>query len=138
MECIRNIAYCTIVPSRKIYISEYRTKSAGHDRRDGLVVRVSASHAVGRGFTSPPGHTSDHHKKVQTVYLLSTQVLGKEFDIAARPCKNKGRVVCGTLFGGMCFKDPLGSITREGYCIPVPDFYLVLDGIRCRQSNLMD
>ena len=30
--------------------------------RDGLVVSVSASHAVGRGFASRSGHTEDHHK----------------------------------------------------------------------------
>ena len=29
-------------------------------RRDGLVVRVSASHVVSRGFASRPGHTKDH------------------------------------------------------------------------------
>ena len=29
-------------------------------RRDGLVVSVFASHAVGRGF-APAGHTKDHH-----------------------------------------------------------------------------
>ena len=28
----------------------------------GLVVSVSASHTVGRGFASRPGHTKDHHK----------------------------------------------------------------------------
>ena len=32
------------------------------DSRDGLVGNVSASHAVGRGFASRPGHTKDHHK----------------------------------------------------------------------------
>ena len=31
-------------------------------RRVGSVVRVSASHTVGRGFASRPGHTKDHHK----------------------------------------------------------------------------
>ena len=30
--------------------------------RDGLVVSVSASHTVGREFTSQPGHTKYHHK----------------------------------------------------------------------------
>ena len=30
--------------------------------RGGLVVSVSASHAVGRGFASRRGHTKDHHK----------------------------------------------------------------------------
>ena len=29
---------------------------------DGLVVSMSTSHAVGRGFTSRPGHTKDRHK----------------------------------------------------------------------------
>ena len=28
----------------------------------GLVVSVSASHTVDRGFASWPGHTKDHHK----------------------------------------------------------------------------
>ena len=28
----------------------------------GLVVRVSASHTIGHGFASRPGHTKDHHK----------------------------------------------------------------------------
>ena len=31
-------------------------------RRDGLVVSVSASHAVGRGFAHHVGHTKYHHK----------------------------------------------------------------------------
>ena len=31
-------------------------------RRDGLVVSVSASHAIGRGFAPRPGHTKDHHE----------------------------------------------------------------------------
>ena len=29
--------------------------------RNGFVVSVSASHAVGRRFASQPGHTKDHH-----------------------------------------------------------------------------
>ena len=31
-------------------------------RRNSLMASVYASHAVGRGFTSRPGHTKDHHK----------------------------------------------------------------------------
>ena len=31
-------------------------------RRVTLVVSMSASHAVGRGFAPQPGHTKDHHK----------------------------------------------------------------------------
>ena len=30
--------------------------------RVGLVVSVSASHTVGRGFASQSGHTKDHHE----------------------------------------------------------------------------
>ena len=30
--------------------------------RVSLVITVSVSHAVGRGFVSRPGHTKDHHK----------------------------------------------------------------------------
>ena len=37
-----------------------------------------------------------------------------------------GQVVCGTVYWDMHFKDLLGSIARVGYCIPVPDFYIVL------------
>ena len=32
----------------------------------------------------------------------------------------------------------LGSIVRVGYCIPVPDFYLVLHSLHCRKSTIMD
>ena len=38
-----------------------------------LVVSMSASHAVGLGFAPRPGHTKDHHKKVQTSSLLYMQ-----------------------------------------------------------------
>ena len=31
-------------------------------RRVGLLVSVSAPHAVGHGFAPRPGHTKDHHK----------------------------------------------------------------------------
>ena len=50
----------------------------------------------------------------------------------------KGRVVCGTVYGDMHLKDLLGSFVRVGYRIPVPDFYLVLHGLRCRKSTIMD
>ena len=43
----------------------------------------------------------------------------------------KGRVVCGTVYGEMHLKDLLGPFVRVGYRIPVPDFYLVLHGLRC-------
>ena len=73
---------------------------------DGLMVSVSASHTVGREFVSRPGHTKDHHK-------------------------NSANLVCGTGYGDMHLKDLLGSFVRVGYRIPVPDFHLVLHGLRC-------
>ena len=38
----------------------------------------------------------------------------------------------------MHLKDLLGSFVRVGYRIPFPDFYLVLHGLRCRKSTIMD
>ena len=52
--------------------------------RVGLVVSVSASHAIGRGFVYRPGHTKDHCKMVQTASLHCTNALGYEFDSAVR------------------------------------------------------
>ena len=54
--------------------------------------------------------------------------------------KTTDRVVCGTVYGEMHLKDLLGSFVRVGYRIPVPvpDFYLVLHGLRCRKSTIMD
>ena len=40
-------------------------------RRVGLVVSVSASHTVGRGFASRPGHTKGHHKNVTNLHCLT-------------------------------------------------------------------
>ena len=50
----------------------------------------------------------------------------------------KGQVVCGTVQWDMHFKVLLGSITRVEYCIPAPNFYLVLHGLCCRQSTLVN
>ena len=47
-------------------------------------------------------------------------------------------LVCGTVYGDLHYKYPLGSITREEYCIPVPDFYQVQHDLRCLKSTLMD
>ena len=69
-------------------------------RRHGLVVRVSASHAVGRGSAPRPGHTKDHHNTVQNrSSIVHTDCL-------------KGRVVCRTSYGDMHLKDLMGSIVR--------------------------
>ena len=42
-----------------------------------------------------------------------------------------GRVLCGTVYGDLYYKDLLRSIVRKGYCIPVPNFYIVLHSLRC-------
>ena len=50
----------------------------------------------------------------------------------------KGQVVCGTVYGDMYLKDLLGSFVRVGYRILFPDFYLLVHGLRCRKSTIMD
>ena len=50
----------------------------------------------------------------------------------------KDCVVCGTVYGNMHLKDLLRSFVRVGYCIQVPDFYLVIHGLRCLKSTKMD
>ena len=58
--------------------------------------------------------------------------------LTVQPDCLKGWVVCGIVYGDMHLKDLLGSFLRVGYRIPVPDFYLVLHGLRCRKSTIMD
>ena len=50
--------------------------------------------------------------------------------LTVQPNCLRGLVVCVTVYGDIHLKDLLGSIVRVGYCIPVPDFYLVLHGIK--------
>ena len=100
-----------------------------------LVVSVSASHMVGREFASRPGQTKYHHKN-GTNCLPAWNAMRKGWSLTVQPDCLKGQVVCGTVYGDMHFKDLLGSIVRVGYCIPVPDFYLVLHGLR--KSTIMD
>ena len=54
--------------------------------------------------------------------------------LAVQPNCLKGWGVCGTVYGEMHLKDLLESFVRIGYRILVPDFYLVLHGLRCRKS----
>ena len=61
-------------------------------RRVGLVVRVSASHAVGREFASRPVHTKHHYKMVQTAFLHGTHALGWEFDSVSQLSRGLGSV----------------------------------------------
>ena len=106
--------------------------------RVGLVVSVSASRTVGREFASRPGHTKDHHKNGTNCLPDWHACVNVGVWQCMQPNCLKGRVVCGTVYGDMHLKDLLGSFVRVGYRIPVPDFYLVLHGIRCRKSTLMD
>ena len=55
--------------------------------------------------------------------------LGYGRSLTVQPDCLKGRVVCGTAYGDMHFKDLLASIAGIWYCIPVPDFYLLLHGV---------
>ena len=50
----------------------------------------------------------------------------------------KGLGLKQTGYGEMHLKDLLGSFVRVGYRIPFPDFNLVLHGLRCRKSTIMD
>ena len=57
------------------------------------------------------------------------------WSLAVQPNCLKGRVVCGTVYGEMHLKDLLGSFVRVGYRIPVPEFCLVLHGLRCGKKH---
>ena len=105
--------------------------------RVGSVGSVSASRTVGREFASRPGHTKDHHKNA-TNCLPAKECICLGRSLAVQPNCLKGRVVCGTVHGYMHLKDLLGSFVRVGCRIPVPDSYLVLHGLRCRKSTIMD
>ena len=59
-----------------------------------------------------------------------------EFGSAAQLSKRPGSV--WNCLWGNALKNLLGSFVRVGYRIPVPDFSLVLHGLRCRKSTLMD
>ena len=67
---------------------------------------------------------------------IGTHALGLEFGSAAQLSKRPGSV--WNCLWGNALKDLLGSFVKVGYHIPVPDFYLVLHGFRCRKSTIMD
>ena len=67
---------------------------------------------------------------------MACNTLGLDFGSAAGLSKRPG--MCGTIYGDMHLKDLLGSIIRIGYCVLVPDFYLVLHVFRCRKSTIKD
>ena len=66
----------------------------------GLVLNMSASHAVGRWFASQPGHIKDHHKNGTNCL----PALHACIRVAVQPNCLKGRVVCGIVYGNMHLK----------------------------------
>ena len=103
--------------------------------RVGKEVSVSASHTVGRGFVSRRGHTKDIHRN-STNCLPAWHAMRWGRGLTVQPDCRKGQIVC--VYGDMHLKDLLRLIVRVGYCIRVPDFYLVLHGLRCRKNTVMD
>ena len=137
-DILRLVNYLSLCPSllkSKFWI--FMNYQIGLPCRVGLVVSVSTSHNVGHEFTSRPGHTNDHHKN-GTNCLPAWHAMRLGRSLTVQPDYLKGRVVCGTVYGDMHLKDVLGLILRVGYCIPVPDFYLVLHGLCCRKSTIMN
>ena len=103
-----------------------------------LVVSMSTSHTVSRGFASRPGHTKNHNKNgTNCLPAWHPGVRVRVSLLAVQPDCGKGWVACGTLFGDMHYKDLLGSITREEYCIPIPDFFSRATWPLIRKSTLM-
>ena len=92
---------------------------------------------VGCEFASRLGHTKDHHKN-GTNCLPALHACVRVGVLTVQPNCLKGRVVCGTVYGDIHLKDLIGSIAKVGYCIQVPDFYLVLHGIRWRKSTIKE
>ena len=81
---------------------------------------------------SHEGHNEYHHKMVQTP--PEWHAVREVRSLAVQPDCLKGRVVFGTVYWDMHLKDLEGSIARVGYCITVPDFYLVLHCLRFRKT----
>ena len=100
--------------------------------RDIFMFSVIVSHAVGRGFATRPGHIKDPY--INDTNCLPAWHAGFMVGVLRLDCV-KGRVVCGTVYGDMHYKDLLGSIVRVGYCVPIPDFYLLLHTLRCTETH---
>ena len=92
--------------------------------------KISATLSYLYQSNSRPGHTKDHHKNGANC-LPASACMRQGRSLTVQPDCLKGRVVCGTVYGDMHLNDLLGSFVRVEYCIMVPDFYLVLHGLRC-------
>ena len=76
-------------------------------------------------FAPRPGHTKDTIKwyRLSPAWNAGVSVGFWLWNLINR------RVVRGTVYGDFHYTDQLESIAREGYCIAVPDIYLVLHDI---------
>ena len=83
--------------------------------RDGSVVSVSVSHAIGRGFAPRPGNTIDHHTN-DTNCHPAWHAIRQGWSSAVQPDFLKRP---GSVYGDVHLKYILGSIARVGYRIPV-------------------
>ena len=83
----------------------------------GLVVSMSASHTVGRGFVSRSVIPKTIIKIIRTA-SLHRHAIRYGWSLAVQPDCLKGRVVGGTVYMDMHLKYLLGSIVRVGYHIP--------------------
>ena len=97
-------------------------------RRDGLYpYRLACPPHTQYVVGSRPGWA------IPKTIIKLVKTLGKEFDSVTR--LSKSRIVYGTVYGVMPFKDLLRSIARVEYRIPVSDFYLVLHCRYCRNKH---
>ena len=101
-----------------MYVKTYLWKSI--PCRVGLVVSVSDSHTVGRGFASRSGHTKHHKKWYKLPPCKARSALGLEFGSAGRLSKRPGSVK-NCLWGHTLKRSPwINRKSRVSY--PGPGF----------------
>ena len=71
---------------------------------------------------------------VTTSLVLVPKTIIKMLQTASLHCMHALEEFDSAVYGDMHSKDILGSTARGGYCIPVPDFYLVLHGLRGQKA----
>ena len=95
-------------------------------------------------LTRPAGNRLWCWDAERTVFLIGFSLIGpsKYYFRACTEGFRHGLLIRSNprqkVYGEMHLKDLLGSFVRVGYRIPVPYFYLVLHGLRCRKSTIMD
>ena len=89
-----NMTTSIFLESDKYIMCKYFNSQYDCTTRTAIVVNLSAAHAVGRGFTSRPVHTKDHH--INGTSCPPTWNVG--FMTGFRLCKRPGSVfiwLCG-------------------------------------------